>query len=145
MQEILDFLQNQWELSIGFLIVGLLIGIVEIIAQRYKEKTLSAFEATQLLNHHDAVVLDWRAQAAYEAGHIIGAASLPYRGNAAATLQVYAKKLQKLQPRILILVCAKGAISSEMAADLSKTGFTVHVLRGGMAGWLEAGMPIVKN
>ena len=102
---------------------------------------VGTFEAVQLINRRDAIVLDVRETGDFEAGHITNARHIPE-----AQLNERLKELEKFKARPIIVVCPTGARAPSVAGVLRKHGFQDAVaLRGGIAAWQQAGMPLPKN
>ena len=98
-------------------------------------------EAVQLINRRDAVVLDVRDASEYKAGHIANARHVP-----AADLEGRVKELDKVKAKPIIVSCARGTKSLGIANRLRKLGFNeVFSLRGGVAAWQQANMPLEKS
>ena len=98
-------------------------------------------EAVQLINRRDAVVLDVRDAAEYKSGHITNARHVPE-----GELDARMKDLEKVKERPIIVSCARGNRSMNVANRLRKLGFTeVFSLRGGIAAWQQANMPLEKS
>ena len=98
-------------------------------------------EAVQLINRRDAVVLDLRDAAEYKSGHITSARHVP-EGEIDARM----KELEKVKARPIIVSCARGNRSMNVANRLRKLGFgEVVSLRGGIAAWQQANMPLEKS
>ena len=98
-------------------------------------------EAVQLINRRDAVVLDVRNAQEYKAGHITNARHLP-EGEIDARM----KELEKIKAKPIIVSCARGNRSLNVANRLQKLGFAeVFSLRGGIAAWQQANMPLEKS
>src|SRR4051794_9794643 len=98
-------------------------------------------EAVLLINRRDAVVLDVRDAAEYKSGHITNARNVPE-----AELDARAKELDKVKAKPIIVSCARGNRSGTIAAKLRKLGFAEVVsLRGGIAAWNQANMPLEKS
>ena len=98
-------------------------------------------EAVQLINRRDAVVLDVRDAAEYKSGHITNARNVPE-----AELDARAKELDKVKAKPIIVSCGRGNRSAAIAAKLRKLGFAEVVsLRGGLAAWQQAHMPLEKS
>lgn len=101
---------------------------------------VGANEAVQLINRRDAIVLDVRDAGEYSAGHIAGARHIPE-----AQLQERLKELEKFKSRPIVVSCRSGFRAQAVSATLRKNGFAETVtLRGGVAGWQQAGLPLEK-
>lgn len=101
---------------------------------------VGALEAVQLINRRDALVIDVRDAAEYASGHITNAKHIPEKEIADRL-----KELEKFKSRPLIVSCRAGGRAPGAAATLRKLGYTeVFALRGGIAAWQQAGMPLEK-
>ena len=101
---------------------------------------VGALEAVQLINRRDAIVIDVRDAAEYASGHITNARNIPEKELAGRV-----KELEKFKSRPLIVSCRAGGRAPGAAATLRKLGFPeVFALRGGIAAWQQAGMPLEK-
>ena len=104
-------------------------------------REVSAVEAVQLINRRDAVVLDVRDAAEYKAGHITNARHVPE-----GELEARLKDLEKVKTKPIIVSCARGNRSMAIANRLRALGFAeVFSLRGGLAAWQQANMPLEKS
>jgi len=98
-------------------------------------------EAVQLINRRDAVVLDLRDAADYKSGHITNARHIPE-----GEIDSRMKDLEKMKAKPIIVSCARGNRSTNVANRLRKLGFgEVFSLRGGIAAWQQANMPLEKS
>ena len=96
--------------------------------------------AVQLINRSDAVVIDLRDDKEYASGPITGARNIPE-----ANLDERIKELDTFKSKPLIVTCATGRRAAAAAGRLRKNGFAETVtLRGGIAAWRQAGMPLEK-
>ena len=101
---------------------------------------VGAFEAVNLINRRDALVIDVRDKAAYDAGHVPNSRHVPL-----ADLAGRLGDLEKFKSRPLLINCVPGAAASKACATLKQAGFKeVFALRGGMSGWAEASLPVEK-
>ena len=102
---------------------------------------VGAFEAVQLINRRDAVVLDVRDTGDYSAGHITGAKHLPE-----AQLAERMKELEKFKLRPIVVCCRTGTRAPVVTDNLRKQGFAeAFALSGGIAAWQQASLPLEKN
>jgi rhodanese-related sulfurtransferase len=101
---------------------------------------VGAFEAVQLMNRRDALVLDVRDTGEYAAGHIANARHVPE-----AQLADRLKELERYKSRPVIVSCRTGSRAPVVGAALRKHGFPeVFALTGGIAAWQQAGLPLEK-
>ena len=102
---------------------------------------VSAFDAVQLINRRDALVLDVRASGEYAAGHITNARHIQE-----AQVADRVKELEKFRSRPIIVSCATGSRAPGVTGVLRKKGFSeVFALRGGIAAWQQASLPLEKG
>lgn len=139
MQDIIVFMQQHWALSLALIVVLILLILLEFIRQTRTGNGLSPQQVTRLINHENAVVVDVRSTDAFANGHIIDAISVPV-----SELEK-SKKLEKFKTQPIVLVCASGNESQRAVATLSKNGYKVYFLNGGLRAWREAEMPVVKG
>jgi rhodanese-related sulfurtransferase len=102
---------------------------------------VGVFDAVQLINRRDALVLDVRASGEYAAGHIANARHIQE-----AQLADRIKELEKFRSRPIIVSCGTGSRAPGVAATLRKQGFPeAFALRGGVAAWQQASLPLEKG
>jgi rhodanese-related sulfurtransferase len=95
-------------------------------------------EATRMLNHDNAVMIDMRSDKEYREGHVVNAVHVPSQDNLAT--------LDKYRDKPVIVYCNSGSRSVGFCNKLRKQGFsTVYNLRGGILGWQKAELPLSKN
>ena len=143
MEQFFLFLQKS---PMNMLLFGLALGsgamlIWPFISRAYRPGAeVGTFEAVQLINRRDAVVVDLRDTGEFAAGHIANAKHVPQ-----AQLAERVKDLERFKARPVIVSCANGARASAAAAELRKQGFAEAVaLRGGVSAWQQAGLPLEK-
>lgn len=101
---------------------------------------VGTFEAVQLINRRDAVVIDVRDTGEFSAGHIANARHIPE-----AQLADRMKELEKYKSRPILLADRTGARAAAAGRVLRKHGFTeVFALKGGIAAWEQATLPLEK-
>jgi len=102
---------------------------------------VGAIEAVQLINRRDALVLDVRETGDYTAGHIANAKHVPE-----AQLADRMKELEKFRARPIVVSCRTGTRAPSVSGMLRKKGFAeVFALRGGIAAWQQASLPLEKG
>ena len=106
-----------------------------------RSNEVGTFEAVQLINRRDAVVVDVRETGDFASGHIANARHIPE-----AQFRDRVGELDKFKARPIIVSCRSGTRAPVVVTDLRKRGFQeVAALRGGIAAWQQAGMPLAKN
>jgi rhodanese-related sulfurtransferase len=140
MQDLIQFLQQHWTLSLPLAIILILLMVLEFIKQRTSATQISPARLTLLVNHAKATVVDIRSPSQYSEGHIVNAISMPY-----AELSEKSKKLEKFKANPIIIVCANGLESPKAATTLAKQGLNISILNGGIRAWRDANMPLTKE
>ena len=99
--------------------------------------SMSTAQATQLINRDDALIVDVREPAEYQAGHILGAKNTP--------LERLGETELKRKDKPVIVYCESGERAPKAAAILRKRGYDrVLSLQGGLGAWKQAGLPVEK-
>lgn len=140
-QELLAFAERHPLLSL--LLVALTVAIVaNEIARLFRGyKALKPAELVRLINREDALVIDLSASADFQKGHIAGS-----RNITPSQFDPAGKLLAGKQAQPVVLVCRSGVTAAGAARRLVKAGFTqVYALDGGIAGWQQAELPLVKG
>jgi len=144
MEQFLIFLQKS---PFNMLLFGLALAsggmlIWPLISRAFRvSNEVGTFEAVQLINRRDALVLDVRSSGDYAAGHIANAKHVPE-----AQLADRIKELEKYRSRPIIVSCGAGSRAPGVGGMLRKKGFSeVFALRGGIAAWQQASLPLEKG
>ena len=139
MQQFNSFVVNNWPLFLALLIILVLLARTWIGPGAVR--SVRPTEALQLINHHNALVVDVRSDKEFQEGHILNALHIP--------LGVLSSRMAELEPYKagpIILVCRSGARSAQAAGTLKKQGFTdVHNLSGGNLAWVNARLPLTTE
>ena len=102
---------------------------------------LSPSDATRLINHEDAVIIDLRSDGEFRQGHIVNALNIPE-----SQLADRLGKLNKFRGRPIIATCRTGQISAKAGGKLVAGGFEkVYVLNGGILAWEGASLPLTRK
>jgi rhodanese-related sulfurtransferase len=97
-------------------------------------------EATRLLNHENAIMVDMRSDRDFRDGHIVNALHVPAENNDMPA------RLEKYRDRPVIVYCRSGNQSLSACGKLRKQGFEkVYSLKGGVLGWQQADLPVSKG
>lgn len=140
MERILEF-TGQHMLLVLFLLISFFLLIFSEL--RRKASGLVAVEpgdAVALINN-DAAIIDLRNAEAFGRGHIVNAKNIPFDD-----LDASSDKIARLKNKPVVTVCDSGMTSTKAANSLRKSGFeSVYGLKGGMAAWSQAGLPVVTG
>lgn len=134
------FVQHNWMLILVFFASGAM--LVWPLAQRRLStvKELGTHELTRLMNDRNPVLLDLREAKEVEGGKLPNAVHIPL-----SELGSRASELSSLKGRPVVAYCARGNRTALAGRKLSKLGFSeVYSLRGGIAAWRSAGLPVAK-
>lgn len=127
------------ELFAAFAVVATLLGLSYSLESMLGYQTTLPGDAVRLMNA-GASVLDLRPATEFAAGHVRGAVNV-----APTALAEWAGKQRKPKQRAVLLIAAPRQSVFGLARQLRAQGFEpVHVLKGGMRGWAEAQLPLVK-
>ena len=135
MQEFIGFAQENWVLIVIWLSAA---GTLYYTESQKAGKSVTTTEATRMMNHDNALILDIREQKEFAAGHIAGAHNLP-----ASTMDAKVSEIDRFKSRPVIVVCKMGTSAGSIAKSLKKRGFeNVVRLAGGMSEWRAAALPV---
>lgn len=94
-----------------------------------------------LLERPDIRLLDVRTAGEYEAVHVLGAYNVPLD-----TLGEHAREIQAHVEEPVVLICQSGSRARKAEEALRTAGMpNLHVLDGGMNGWVAAAKPAVRG
>jgi rhodanese-related sulfurtransferase len=129
--------ENIFLIAIAFVSGGMLLW--PLVNRGMAGATLGTLQATRMMNDQGAVVLDVRPAAEFAAGHLPQARNIP--------VEDVAKRAGELPAgKPVIVVCGGGNRAGKAAATLRGAGRQeVFCLEGGIAGWQQAGLPLVKK
>lgn len=140
MQDLMTFLTNHSYLSAAMALVIFLLFIVEFLRAKRATFSITPTQATQKINHDNAVIIDIRSSDAFKKGHIIDSYSMT-----ADELKKNPKKLDKFRAKPIIFVDNVGTDSQKLAPLFIKQGFNTYSITGGIRAWMDAQMPLVKE
>lgn len=140
MERIFEFAGNHTVLVFALVTSFLLVIFTELRRKSAGVSSIEAPDAVRLINN-DANIIDLRNAEAFSRGHIVNARNVP-----ADELDARLEKLGDLKSNPVVLVCDAGLAATRSIATLKKAGFeSVYGLKGGMAGWSQAGLPVVTG
>jgi rhodanese-related sulfurtransferase len=103
-----------------------------------KEETLDPKRARELIASEGVQALDLRDEDHFADAHIAGAVR-------AEDDEIDAALESLDQDRPVVVVCADGERSSEVAADLRERGYQAAVVKGGMKAWTGDSLPTLPR
>ena len=138
--QLIEFAGNHRLLVMALFAIVVMLIVSEIQQRLSRVKEVSPGEATRLLNHENAAMIDMRTDKDYREGHIANAVHVP-TGNAELPAT-----LNKYRERPVVVYCQRGQRSIAFCNKLSKQGFeSVYNLKGGVLAWQKAELPLTKN
>lgn len=138
MDTYLEFTANH-TLLVGALIFSFFLLVFTELRRKAQGLTnVDPQDAVKLINA-DAVVIDLRSAEAFARGHIVNARNIPMD-----ELEANRDKIGKLASNAVIAVCDQGVTSAKAVDTLRKSGIeSVYGLKGGIAAWTQANLPLV--
>ncbi len=141
MEHIPEFISNH------LLLVCLFVGLLSLLIWNLFGNSISGIreispaEATRMMNHEKAVLLDLRNDEDFNTGHILNSVNIPM-----ADINDKTDLKDKYAERPVILTCARGAESVRAARVMKLKGLDkIFCLRGGIDAWRTANLPLVKQ
>lgn len=134
----MSFIEKNWLLILVMFLSGAML-LWPLLQRRFSPiKEIGNLNATHLINHQDAVLLDVREAKEFEGGKLPNALHIPL-----SQLDSRGAELAKLTARPVIVYCARGQRSRAAGAGLQKLGFKdIYQLSGGFRAWKDAGLPL---
>jgi len=140
MDKVLEFTSNNTLLVLALVISFFVVAFTELRRKASGLVNIEPIEAVKLINN-DAVVIDLRSVDAFSQGHIVNARNIP-----SDELEAKMSNLEAIKSKSIVAVCDAGVSSSKAVTALRAAGFeSAYGLKGGMAGWGQAGMPVVTG
>jgi len=140
-EELLAFANRNLYLSLGLVAITVALVYTEIARLLRGYKSLRPAELTALINRENALVVDLSPSGDFEKGHIAGSRSV-----AVSQFDPESKLLAKARSLPVVVTCRNGQASAGAAKRLKKAGFEqVYWLDGGVQGWQQADLPLVKG
>ena len=103
-------------------------------------KEVSSAAALQLINYKNALVLDVREAAEFDAGHVLNAKQIPL-----GKLNENIGELERYRSQPIVVMDSSSQRSAAACVLLSKHGFELaYNLAGGVLAWQKAGLPLQK-
>ncbi len=138
MEKFFEFIANH-----PFLVGAFVLLLVLFVRNETRRggRSVSPQELVDMVNRHNAVVLDIRERKDFQAGHIVEAVNIPN-----ANLESRLDELKKYRDRPIVVACRMGQNAGAAGTLLRKQGFeNVSRLTGGMTEWRNQSLPVVKG
>lgn len=140
MEHFIQFVINHWILWLALVAIVVMLIVEETSANIKGVNKINTQQATDLINHENALVVDVREEIEFKEGHIISSMNIPFNG-----FENNINKLIKYKNKPIILVDNNGQISIKAGAILRKQEFEkLYTLTGGIIGWKRGGLPLMK-
>jgi rhodanese-related sulfurtransferase len=126
-----------------FFLISLLFGLIFLFAWTERSKggkSISASQLVQMMNAEEAVLVDVRPSSEFQAGHIHGAINIPHIKIASRI-----SELEKCRSKTIVLTDKMGQHAGGAGRALSKEGYNVRRLSGGMTEWQGLSLPVVQG
>ena len=138
--QLTEFTGNHTLLVLALIIIIAMLLGGEIQARISGIKAVAPGEATRMINHDNAIMIDMRDDKDYREGHIVNAIHAPAgSGNDSG-------KLEKYRDKPVIVYCQRGQRSTAYCSKLKKQGFgSVYNLKGGLLAWQKDALPLSKK
>ena len=141
MTQLAEFIGNHLYLSLAFMAVFFLYIMITMSEKMQAFANVNPAELTQLVNHKNAVLIDTRTESEFANGHIVNAINMPL-----SDLTSGKKSIDHLKDKTVIAYCVSGMSSKSACKHLTKSGIeNVFNLSGGINGWLNDKLPVVKK
>jgi rhodanese-related sulfurtransferase len=137
-----EFISNNFALVALFVASGAMLIWPELARLGFSGggQQVGTLEATRLMNQNNSLVLDVREAKEFAEGRLPKSKHIPL-----AELGGRVSEIARFKEKPVLLTCRTGARAMGAARALKKAGFTqVYQLKGGIAAWREAGLPIEK-
>lgn len=109
-------------------------GLFSFLRKKYKTVSPAKAREAQDLG---AMLIDVRESSEYRSGHAPGARHI--------SVQVIERRLSEIpKERQIVVMCQSGMRSQRAAEILSRNGYQVLNVSGGIIGWQRAGLKVVK-
>lgn len=142
MEQFVEFISNHYMLGAAWALIFSLLVMSWLSGATSAVKMVSNHDLTMLVNRSSAHVIDTRSVVDFNKGRITDSVNLPMDKIAEGQFGTLENK--KADP--IVIVCNTGMTAKGAAKQMKKAGFEqVSVLQGGIQGWINASLPVVKK
>jgi len=140
MDKFLEFSGNHTLLVLALMISFFVLIFTELRRKASGLIAVDPIAAVSLINN-DAMIIDLRNAETFGRGHIVNAKNIPFD-----EFEAKRDTVSKFKDKPIVAVCDSGVSSNKAVASLRQSGFeSVYGLKGGMAAWSQAGLPVVTG
>lgn len=138
MEQLFEFIGNHPFLVGAFLLTFALFVRNEVVRGG---RVVTPQELVNLVNRDGAVVIDVRDAKEFAQGHIVDAVNVPH-----TALGTRVGELDRYKSKPVVVACKMGQHAGPAGTVLRKAGFeNVARLKGGVTGWVNDNLPVVKG
>jgi rhodanese-related sulfurtransferase len=135
-----EFVMQNLGLVALFLASGVMLAWPEIARLVGGGTELGTLDATRLMNQGSTLILDVRDNADFAAGHLPRARNIPLKD-----LDKRVEEIARFKDKTVLVTCKTGMRAGAASRALKRAGFnTVYQLKGGLAAWQQASLPLEK-
>ncbi len=135
--DIFTFVGQEWLLiTVLFALIALLI----LTTRKDSGLPISPSELVRLMNSEEAILVDVRTSNDFNAGHIHGSINMPHSQFASRI-----SELEKKRDKLLVVADQMGQHAGTIGKLLQRQGFQVRRLSGGISGWRQDNLPLVRG
>ncbi len=141
MDQFIDFLFEEWPLTLAFVFITILIGRSYLEPILTGVKDIKPLDAVRIMNHENTLVLDVRLEKEFKEGHILNSTHIPL-----GALESRIKEIADHKDNTVVIVCQTGMRSKQAGSILKKHGFEkMYNIEGGLNAWINANLPVEKS
>lgn len=141
MEQLKEFISHHTYLWMAFFTLLAMLVYTEFTRKSRGILDVGPMDATRMINHQNAILLDIREPKERDGGSIVNSIHIPL-----ADLDGQLAKLEKYKEKTIIAYCRSGQRSATACSRLRKKGYTkVYNLKGGVMAWQRDNLPLIKN
>ena len=143
LQDYTTFAMAHWELCLAFILI-LLYWLACEFETFFNTHGLSPNHVINLMNHHEAIIIDIREKEVFKKSHILNSVSIPHT-ELMADLKT---SLKKYKNKKIILVDNTGNLSNKLInkiIDLDHNKKEIFFLKNGLNAWTDQKLPLEKK
>ena len=136
-----NFILKNLTLSIILLILLIILITIEIISYTEKKYILKPSQVIELINHHNAIIIDVRTTTEYNKQHIINSINIPYK-----FLESDITVFKKYRNKTVIIIHSKNSLAKNTIKLLNKIGINnTFYIKNGINSWIKENLPTKKG